>query len=272
MLKTHMDYLEKYLVAKSKIQESTGHSLHKGTPRETFINDFLQAHLAETVAFGTGEIIDANSKPRAPRNQYDIVIYRKNYPKLDFGGGINGFLIESVIATIEVKSTLTEKDLSQAIKAANTSKQMTPSMTNFIRAGFIPPKVLNFVIAYKGPKKVETILKWIKKIHKKMKINNATLPLIEKDRESTAATSLDGVFVLNNGFIHFDNSKIGLVDPTTRAANASAQWTYANTEEGNLLLFFLLLTTATLNIDGRFLNPIPYLSTAKIANVKMGTE
>lgn len=272
MLKTHMDCIEEVLVAKSSIQESTGHSLHKGTPREAFISEFLQSHLAEHVAIGTGEIIDAASQPRAPRNQYDIVIYKKNYPKLDFGGGINGFFIESVIATIEVKSTLTEKDLSQAIKAANNSKQLKPSLTNYMRAGFIPPKILNFVIAYKGPKKVETILKWITKIHKKMKISNPALSLNESERERTPSTSLDGVFILRKGFIQFDNNHLALVSPSTRAANANAQWTLSNTEDGNLLLFFLLLTTATLNLDGRFLNPIPYVSAATIANLQMGTE
>ena len=98
MLKSHMDAVESALVVISKIPDNSGHSLHKGTPREAFIREFLQSHLPENMAFGTGEIIDANSKPGQQRNQFDIVIYRKSYPKLDFGGGVNGFLIESVIA------------------------------------------------------------------------------------------------------------------------------------------------------------------------------
>ena len=32
MLKSHFDAIEEYLLALSKIQENTGHSLHKGTP------------------------------------------------------------------------------------------------------------------------------------------------------------------------------------------------------------------------------------------------
>jgi hypothetical protein len=66
--------------------------LHKGTPREAFIREFLEGHLPENVAIGTGEIIDSTSKPNSPRNQFDIVIYRKSYPKLDFGGGVSGLL------------------------------------------------------------------------------------------------------------------------------------------------------------------------------------
>jgi hypothetical protein len=106
MLKSHMDAIENHLLQISQIPANSGHTLHRGTPREAFIKEFLETHLSENVAIGTGEIIDASSQPRELRNQYDIVLYKKNYPKLDFGGGINGFLIESVVATIEVKSVL----------------------------------------------------------------------------------------------------------------------------------------------------------------------
>src|SRR5215831_10135236 len=114
MLKSHMDAKEDALVAISKIPANSGHPLHKGTPREAFIREFLETHLPENVAIGTGEIIDANSQPNVSRNQFDIVIYKKNYPKLDFGGGISGYLIESVIATVEVKSTLSQAELEHA--------------------------------------------------------------------------------------------------------------------------------------------------------------
>lgn len=82
MLKTHMEAIEKSLITTSKIPASSGHSLHKGTPREAFIKEYLESHLPSNVAIGTGEIIDANSKPGDKRNQYDIVIYKRSYPKL----------------------------------------------------------------------------------------------------------------------------------------------------------------------------------------------
>src|SRR5437764_1269804 len=118
MLQSHMAALEKFLLAYAQIQENTGHSLHKGTPREFFVNEFLRDHLSENVAIGTGEVIDCNSLPSQDRNQMDIVLYKRSFPKLAFGGGISGFLVESVLATVEVKSTLTEKDLRSAFEAA----------------------------------------------------------------------------------------------------------------------------------------------------------
>lgn len=118
MLKTHVDAIENQLLTTSKIPANFGHPLHKGTPREAFIKQFLADHLSERAAIGTGEIIDANSKPGEPRNRIDIVIYRRDYPKLDFGGGINAFLAESVIAKIKIKSVLDKTALSQSIQTA----------------------------------------------------------------------------------------------------------------------------------------------------------
>ncbi|WP_320660073.1 DUF6602 domain-containing protein [Enterobacter asburiae] len=61
MLLAHMSAVEEQLLATSKIPANSGHSLHKGTPREAFIREFLEAHLPSTLAIGTGEIIDSES-------------------------------------------------------------------------------------------------------------------------------------------------------------------------------------------------------------------
>jgi hypothetical protein len=102
LLQQHINDVETHLLQTSRIPANAGHTLHRGTPREAFIRQFLQSHLTELIGFGTGEIIDSNSQPRQQRNQIDILLYKKNYPKLDFGGGISGFLAESVASTIEV--------------------------------------------------------------------------------------------------------------------------------------------------------------------------
>jgi len=52
MLKAHVDTFEELLLATSKIPANSGHPLHKGTPREAFIQEFLQGHLSERVAVG----------------------------------------------------------------------------------------------------------------------------------------------------------------------------------------------------------------------------
>jgi hypothetical protein len=87
LLKAHLEAVEQHLLAISRIPTNAGHMLHRGTPREAFVKEFLIGHLSARLAVGSGEIIDASSLPRKQRNQFDIIIYRADYPKIDFGGG-----------------------------------------------------------------------------------------------------------------------------------------------------------------------------------------
>jgi hypothetical protein len=271
MLKTHLDSIEKTLATQAGVQESTGHTLHKGTPREYFIRDFLQNHLPESVSIGTGEIIDASSKPGQSRNQFDIVIYNSNYPKLDFGGGISGFLIESVVATIEVKSTLTEVDLRQAIKAARNCKNLTPNVVQSFSAGYIPPKPLNYIVAYNGPTSMATVYGWIPRILSEENITSPNLPIDPNKRLEQPSPCIDGLFILEKGFLYYDNVPAGFVNDQTRQQNPNLKWCFADSPNGNLLMFFLLLQSATQNIQGKWLNAIPYLSSFHVNGLKMGT-
>ncbi|MCP4156562.1 MAG: hypothetical protein GY757_53100 [bacterium] len=270
MLKNHMDAKEKTLVALSKEQAHAGHSLHKGTPREIFIKNFLENHLSSNVALGTGEIIDANSRPGQQRNQFDIIIYKRSFPKLDFGANISGFLIESVIATIEVKSTLDKNGLGKAFNAARSAKQLTPNLKNGFSTGYIPPKVLNFIVAYDGPAEMQTVFGWIYKEYQKHGILPKNLPLNPAQRIKTAGDAIDAIFVLKKGFLYFDNRSLlsNSELEVAREQNPSLKWILKNTTNGNLLLFFMLIQQATENIEGRWLNAAPYLSSFVLSDIQ----
>ncbi len=261
MLKSHMEAVEKQLLATSQIPANSGHSLHKGTPREAFIKEYLERHLPSNVAIGTGEIIDASSKPGQPRNQYDIVIYRRSYPKLDFGGGISGFLVESVIATIEVKSTLTQSEFGKAAKAARKCKVLIPSSTHIFSVGNVLPAVLNFIVAYDGPASMTTVHGWIATEYEKHGIPKVQFPPNEDQRLATPAAALDAVFVLGKGFLYFDNAMIGFSNEQQRRENPGAAWISCDTPSGSLLLLFLRIQGATETSELRLLNAVPYLST-----------
>jgi hypothetical protein len=264
-----MDAKEAELLATSRVPANSGHALHKGTPRETFIRKFLESHLPEAVAVGTGEIIDASSKPNASRNQYDIVLYRRSYPKLDFGGGITAFLVESVIATVEVKSTLTREEAKKACRAAIAAKKFTPNVVSAFYSGYIPPSVLNYVVAYDGPATMDTVLDWLPGIQVELGIVPVDLPVREA-RIATPSQSVDGIFILGKGFIYFDNAPSGFATDEVRLAQPGLRWVVADTPSGSLLLFFLFLTSATANIEGKWLNAIPYLSSFQVPKVRFG--
>jgi len=264
MLKAHMTAVENALLTTSKIPATSGHPLHKGTPREAFIKEFLENHLPSSVAIGTGEIIDANSSPNQSRNQHDIVIYKRSYPKLDFGGGISGFLVESVIATIEVKSRLTQTEFGRASKAAHNSKTLVPNTISSFRAGYVPPAVLNYVVAYDGPSSMKTVYGWVSPEYRKLGLGSLVLPLTPQDRQSTAAEALDAVLVLGKGFLYFDNIPYGFVSDQIRQTRPSANWVFADTPTGNILLLFSMIQMATANVEAKWLNPLPYLASFSV--------
>jgi hypothetical protein len=269
MLTAHINAVEDHLLAISKIPANSGHSLHKGTPREAFIREFLESHLNSTVAIGTGEIIDFQSQPGGKRNQFDIVIYKRNYPRLDFGGGVNGFLAESVVATIEVKSTLDKLGIEQAVRAARNAKALKKHEVKSFSSGYIPPSILSFVVAYDGPAKMETAHTWVKEVYQTEGLAEPDMPA-EGDRSSIASPALEGVFVLGKGFLNFDNAPYGFVQQELRKAHPEIRWTIANTERGSLLSLFLLLTVATSSLQGAWLNPLPYLEKFKVSELQFG--
>lgn len=268
MLTAHMNAVEEHLLTISRIPANSGHSLHKGTPREAFIREFLQHHLNSTVSIGTGEIIDHNSKPGERRNQFDIVIYKHNYPRLDFGGGINGFLVESVVATIEVKSTLDKAGIDQAVGAARAAKALQKNELQSFSSGYIPPSILSFVVAYDGPAKMETVHTWVKEVYQTKGLVEPDMP--EQERRHIAGPAIEGVFVIGKGFLNFDNAPYSFVQQEVRTAYPQVRWAIANTNRGSLLSLFLLLTVATSNVEGSWLNPLPYLRTFRVPELTYG--
>lgn len=272
MLKSHINAVENHLLAISRIPANTGHSLHKGTPREAFIKEFLTSHLSERVAIGSGEIIAAESKPNQARNQIDIVIYNRDYPKLDFGGGIRGFLAESVVATIEVKSTLDKAAIEQSVRTAATVKGLARNIVQAFSAGYQPPSILSYVVAYDGPAKMDTAYNWILSAHASQGIVSPNLPVTSDQRVQMPSPSIDAVFVLGKGFVNYDNAPVGFINDQIRAQNPDIKWFIADSPDGNLLMLFLFMTQAVSGVSGSWLNPLPYLSGFAISpsNVKYG--
>jgi len=270
MLKTHINEREGVLLATSKVPAHSGHPLHKGTPREAFIKEFLTGHLSEKVAIGTGEIIDASSKPSEPRNQHDIVIYKRDYPKLDFGGGVNAFLVESIVSTIEVKSTLTAEELRKAFVAAKKLKGLKRNVSQSMRFGYIPPSVVSCVVAYDGPAAMETVYRWIQEINVSEGILYPQMPATVNDRSRIICPAVDAIIILGKGLLYFDNTPLGFLPDAERQRNPNAKWVWVECERGSLLFLFMLLTMAVGGTDNAILNPGPYLSDFKVGSLGFG--
>jgi hypothetical protein len=240
-----------------------------GTPRESFVSEFLRDHLSERVAVGTGEVIDANSSPGQRRNQHDIVIYKRDFPKLDFGGEISGFLAESVVATIEVKSTLTDSEFQKAALAARNIKSLKRPRGGGLFSGYQPPSILSYIVAYDGPANMSTVHGWIAPFAKKEGVSDPVMGNTLSERAQIAAPCLDGVFVLGKGFLTYDNSAVSLVTDDLRAENPHVRWVVCDSPEGNLLMLFLLLTNAVSGVAAAPFDAIPYVQSAKWPSCKL---
>lgn len=272
MLKTHMDLRESVLLEQFNASGVAGHSLNKGTPREIFIHEFLEQHLSSTVHIGRGgEIMNAASVAGETRNQHDIVIYDPRYPKinLSFGTthGINAYLAESVIATIEIKSALTEEDILQAARAARNAKQMQRHIVRTFWAGHIPPSILNFVVAYAGPAKLATVVNWITKSYDSLGFEDPRLSDDPKKRCQTSSAAIDGIFLLGKGFCLFDNMPTGFVGHRKDAPQT--QGIAIEMNRGSLLMLFVVLLSAISNTQSAWLDAKPYLASFQAEKMDM---
>ncbi|HEB0901755.1 TPA: hypothetical protein RY268_001815 [Citrobacter freundii] len=258
MLRAHFNNMEKILSAHGAAVSIAGHSLHKGTPREEFISKFLKDHLPSNISIGTGEIIDYNSKPGEQRNQYDIVLYRNEYPKISFSENISAFLVESVICTIEIKSTLNYEELKKSIKSASNAKRLNPSYEEIFIATTFSRGIRNFLIAYNGPQQIDTVQNWIDRAHHELDISVPSLPNTPS-RFSIPSPSLDAVFILEKGFAQYDNFIGGLNTDRFRFGQKTYNWIDVDSSDGNLLHLFNMLQHLIKSVQGRFLDVRPYL-------------
>jgi hypothetical protein len=100
------------------------HSTILGDAREHFISEVLKKFLPANVIIGSGQIIDVNNNKS---KQIDIIVYRNDFPVLRTFGTSDIYLVEGVLATIEVKSQLNENTLFEALENGKSVKSLRPS-------------------------------------------------------------------------------------------------------------------------------------------------
>lgn len=139
---------------------SIKHAGEKGRNREFFINHFLKKAFPQKFVIETGEIIDSLQNTS---QQCDIIIYDEEMPTFDFGAS-KSFLSGGVLAHIEVKSNLTNKDLNDVILKTNSVKNLERDIDQSMSFGDPPSKIFSCCFAYEGMEK-ETFKDKINKIY-----------------------------------------------------------------------------------------------------------
>ena len=126
------DSIIAFALSRSKAAAELRHSGLTGRAREIFARDLLTPFLSPNVATCTGIVVDSQG---GSSRQIDIIVYdRTLIPSLMFTGEEGIVPIESVLATIEVKSTLTRQELKAAILNAHSVKALAPRFVEVMTA------------------------------------------------------------------------------------------------------------------------------------------
>jgi hypothetical protein len=255
MLESHLNAIEDVLIAQSKTAQNAGHPNLRGGPREWFIRDFLIGHLPSTLEIGQGEIIDCDSKPNPPQHSYrpqvDVIIYRRDVPKITYSQSDSAYLAEGVMATIESKSVLTEIDLQKACKAAQVHKSLKRATFTGFASGNIPKKIITYMVAFDGPAKLSTVSGWL--------VNHV------KQTNDLPNDLVDLIVVLGKGALWRLEAFPELKIPQATANNF---WGYVDQPKGNLLTLFAHMLTWT-GASSSPPNTLGYVSKVKFANVQI---
>lgn len=94
------------VVQQLALTKEIAHPGESGRAREEIVRRFLRRFVPQGLGIDTGFVIDATGKIS---RQVDIVIYRDNYHPILEIGGLKHFLVESVVAVIENKASITSR-------------------------------------------------------------------------------------------------------------------------------------------------------------------
>lgn len=226
MIEAHLNAVEQVLIAQSKAAQNAGHPNLRGGPREWFVRDFLEGHVPGTLEVGQGELIDADSQPAPTRGEYraqvDVVLYRRDLPKISYSTGNAAYLAEGVMATIETKSDLTRDGLIRVCEVAIEHGQLKRSYIP--RTGAQVP-IKNYLLVYKSID-VQKVATWLSEI--------------AADLTVASAQMVDMIVILGAGVVwRIDDFP---TMPVEKSA-ADHEWTFLSQKTNNLFLMFVHMLT-----------------------------
>ncbi len=101
------------------------HAGESGRAREEIVRRFLRKFVPSGLGIDTGFVIDVHG---GVSRQIDIVIYRHDYHPILEIGGLKHFLVESVVAVIENKASVTDRaTLREALENIRSVKRLDRS-------------------------------------------------------------------------------------------------------------------------------------------------
>lgn len=122
--------ISRFLKAEADLLTSvTKHEIAADSTRAAFIRGVLEPFLPSSYAIGSGRVIDSAGNSS---ENIDIVVYRRDFPRLNLPGSSDVFLYESVLATIEVRTKLIRKTLFDALDTCASVAKLNPDISEQI--------------------------------------------------------------------------------------------------------------------------------------------
>nr|WP_314266766.1 DUF6602 domain-containing protein [uncultured Moellerella sp.] len=121
--------LNKEILERLELSKLIEHPGESGRAREQIITGYLEDILPKNIKIGTGFVIDAVG---GVSKQIDVLVYRDDYHPLIKVGNVHYFMVESVIAIIEVKASISNvKTLNQALDNIKSVKSLDRTNNGF---------------------------------------------------------------------------------------------------------------------------------------------
>ena len=208
-------------------QEVTSHIDHmglRGSARENILREYIKQLLPQKYAVGSGIITDVKG---TQSKQQDFIIYDAfNSPSfLQVDSGSVVLPVESIFATIEVKSCLSKAELEKSIDNIRSVKELELSV--FINSPVIPNqynKICGSIFSYTSDSSLSTIAQNVYDLC--------------KDAAKEYLPSM--ICVLDKGLI-VNVSKNDMRNITTLPSEDTTWGIIEKEKENNLYLFYLLL-------------------------------
>lgn len=208
---------KKMMIDFEELTSQIKHKGERGTSREELLISYLKGYFPLKFSLGRGSIIDSSG---VQSKQQDCIIYDSfNSPILLDMETTQMIPIESVYATIEVKSSLNKGEL---IKCVNNIKSVRELTKNPIYP--VNSNTAGFVFAFTSDTSIETLL------------GN----LIDCNKEIESKNQISIICILDKGLIIHVN-KAGLKDFILLPNQNSTPVIIENSVEMNLMLFYLFL-------------------------------
>ena len=260
ILDAHFAASRERLAAAAKVADPYNHKGNKGSIREAFVKELLENCTSKFCSVGAGEIIHRDMTVDEKRDQMDVVLYNNRYPKVPGSGGIDMFFVETVSSTIEVKSRLTKDGIRKAAQASKRIKSYPQAPCQQFNPGRIisKPHPFCFLFAYDVKVSMDTVEDWVAEVSEEDDYGLEELIRTPwEERRFAFHSFLDGIFVLNKGYILTESMPFGR-PRTEEEIPAEQVWFLSDYNE--LEVMWMALTMASEGLHWNMLDVPKYAS------------